>query len=65
MQLTEMKVGGIYKTTLKVQMRSEKEIVEATFLIRIIGKTSAGFVEFCFLNDNSVHYLEPSQIDSV
>lgn len=66
MLLQEIKIGGIYKTTLKVQFRTEKEVEEVDFFVRVVGKTcSNGFVEICFLNSNTVYYLEPSQLDKV
>lgn len=67
MQLNEIKVDGIYKTTLKVQLRNEKEIKEIDFLIRVRRKTQSGVVEFMFMNDpnNEINYLEPCQIDNV
>lgn len=67
MKLNEIKVGKIYKTTLKVQMRSEKEVRDIELFIRIVGKTSKDNLEVIFLNDpnNECHFLEPHQIDVI
>lgn len=65
MQLKEIKVGGIYKTTLKVQFRSDKDIQEVDFFVRVRGKTEKDNVEIVFLNDNTIYYLEPWQLSPV
>ena len=62
MKLNEIRIGGIYKTSLEVSFRSQKEIKFVDFFVRVVGKTSQDNVEVCFLNDNTVHYLEPHQL---
>lgn len=58
MKLNEIRVGQIYKTVLRVQIRSEKEIREVEFFVRVIG-TQSRFIEFVFLNsvNNEINYL--------
>lgn len=65
MTLNEIKIGSIYRTTLKVEFRSKAEVKEVDFFVRVTGKTSGDFVEINFLNDNICHFLLPCQIERV
>ncbi len=67
MKLNEIKIRGIYKASLKIQFRGEKEIRECELFVRVAGKTSNDCVEVTLLGetDQIVHYLEPHQLSSV
>jgi len=65
MKLNEIKIGGIYKTTLKVQFRSEDEVKGCDFFVKVTGKTSGGYIEVSFMGDNVCYFLNPCQVDKI
>lgn len=66
MKLEEIKKRGVYKTTLNVEFREKKELLPVSFFIRVY-ELHDKCVSVIFLNDpdNAIHYLLPSQIDTI
>ena len=68
MLINEIKIGGVYKTTLNVEFRNEEEISKVTFLVRVTRISQLNnFVEIVFLNDpcNVIRFLNPYQIEQI
>ena len=66
MTFKEIKIGGIYETTLHMELRKD-EFRSVSFLVRVSEKTQQGNVAITFLSssDNELHFLEPHQLTSI